>query len=192
MSTGGVYNRRSASTEVHRPVASTSIGSLVPHGLHFSEIPALRSNHHLHRYPEFHGTTLCVTGPRNHGRKPALFEPAFSVKGRIQLIRNRTAPWTVVHSATFDSTMQRQIRLCPGVRFWGPGLSVGRLTPLCDNPTFWPTSVGSFSTSQLGSCLQERHRLGRRYGKPVGGVYTKLYSEQSALERVSLRRRGHR
>jgi hypothetical protein len=39
----------------------------------------LRSDHHLHRHPKFHGTTLCVTGPRNHGRKPALGEPAFCV-----------------------------------------------------------------------------------------------------------------
>jgi hypothetical protein len=25
----------------------------------------LRSNHHLHRHPKLHRTTLCVTGPRN-------------------------------------------------------------------------------------------------------------------------------
>ena len=28
----------------------------------------LRSNHRLHRHPKLHRTTLCVSGPRNHGR----------------------------------------------------------------------------------------------------------------------------
>ena len=34
-----------------------------------------RSNHRLHRHPEFHRTTLCVTGPRNQ-RSRALSELA--------------------------------------------------------------------------------------------------------------------
>jgi hypothetical protein len=44
-------------------------------------------------------------------------------RGWIQLIRNRTAPRTGVHSAAFDSTMQRANPALPWVRFWGPGLS---------------------------------------------------------------------
>jgi hypothetical protein len=28
----------------------------------------LRGDHRLHRHPEFHWTTLCVSGPRNHGQ----------------------------------------------------------------------------------------------------------------------------
>jgi hypothetical protein len=42
-------------------------------------------------------------------------------KGRIQLIRNRTAPWTVVHCAVFDSTMQRANPALP----WGAVLGAG-------------------------------------------------------------------
>ena len=29
----------------------------------------LRSDHRLHRHPKLHRTTLCVTGPRNHGQR---------------------------------------------------------------------------------------------------------------------------
>jgi len=75
----------------------------------------LRRNHHLHRQPDIHWTTLCVTGPET-AKSPPRLGGLFSCGcgGRIQLIRNRAAPRTLVLSAT-HSRNAMQIRPGPSL-----------------------------------------------------------------------------